>query len=871
MSQRTRRLRLNSLFVKVAFVIAVSVGAVAGTLTVMQWQSVTQFVSDVIGDRARDEAISLASQAGSPVRFRQFSLIEAAIETLETSTEGALLGTLVLSAEGEILVDRVADPTVRATLIEIGGQALRGEGGLAEPYVSTDRMAIAAPVLFGAEQAHVGAVAMLWTPEVRLGQLHADRILALLASTAIFAVAVIGAMFVLWFLITAPLDSLRAVIHAFSHKDFEVEVPLRGRGDELGAIGKALEDLRGILARGQAVELESTYKSAAFMGSSAAMLLTDRDLVVTYMNPAMTDLLRQNREVMRKQHLDFDPDMLVGEKIDRFAGQGAGAELSQHMQATGAATSRAIVTYGDIRISRIVSIIRDADGNGVGYVMEWSDVSESVLNAALVEAINSNQLMAEFAVDGRLLTANAPFIQLLGLGQSDLRRHTIAQLLSPPSAGGPDAAGLIRQTVQSDAFLGKLAFGPPGDTMVTVDGSLSCVKDHQGAPIRLLLLGKDVTRAEAELAAARAQRAQAEAQQTTVVEALRVGLRKLNSGDLTAQIEEPFAGNYEDLRRDYNDTVRNLSKALYEIAMNAENISNEARDISATADSLSRRTESTAATLEQTASALNLLTTSVKSTAEGVAKADQAVSDAKASAESSGQVVIETVSAMGQIANSSERITSIIKVIDDIAFQTNLLALNAGVEAARAGDAGRGFAVVASEVRALAQRSSDAAREINDLIANSGTQVKRGVELVGKTGDALRQIVGSVSEISILVSDFVVASREQSASLVEINSAVIQLDQSTQQNAARLEETTAASEGLTRDAVALVETVSHFKVERDTVGDPHSAPSRMSKGSAEPVRLSRDTTPRRLGPQPAFGAGGLSLARAPDPQGWEDF
>jgi len=726
-------------------------------------------------------------------------------------------------------------------------------------------------VLFGAEQAHVGAVAMLWTPEVRLGQLHADRILALLASTAIFAVAVIGAMFVLWFLITAPLDSLRAVIHAFSHKDFEVEVPLRARGDELGAIGKALEDLRGILARGQAVELESTYKSAAFMGSSAAMLLTDRDMVVTYMNPAMTALLRQNREVLRKQRLDFDPDMLIGDKIDRFAGQGAGAELRQLMQATGAATSRAIVSYGDIRISRNVSIIRDADGNGVGYVMEWSDVTESVLNAALVEAINSNQLMAEFAVDGRLLTANAPFIQLLGLGQSDLRRNTIAQLLSPPSAGGPDAAGLIRQTVQSEAFLGKLAFGPPGDTMVTVDGSLSCVKDHQGAPIRLLLLGKDVTRAEAELAAARAQRAQAEAQQTTVVEALRVGLRKLNSGDLTAQIEDPFAGNYEDLRRDYNDTVRNLSKALYEIAMNAENISNEARDISATADSLSRRTESTAATLEQTASALNMLTTSVKSTAEGVAKADQAVSNAKASAESSGQVVIETVSAMGQIANSSERITSIIKVIDDIAFQTNLLALNAGVEAARAGDAGRGFAVVASEVRALAQRSSDAAREINDLIANSGTQVKRGVELVGKTGDALRQIVGSVSEISILVSDFVVASREQSASLVEINSAVIQLDQSTQQNAARLEETTAASEGLTRDAVALVETVSHFKVERDTVIDPHSAPSRMSKGSAEPVRLSRDTTPRKPGAQPAFGAGGLALARTPDPQGWEDF
>ena len=871
MSQRARRLRLNSLFVKVAIVIAASVGVVAGTLTFMNWISTEQFVRDVVGDRARSEVVALANQAGSPIRFERFGQIESALESLELATDGALLGTLVVNAQGELLVDRVSRPELRRMLLELATAALQDGTRRAEPIASEDGLSVASPVLFGDENERIGAVSMVWTAETSLRGIRAEELRALIASSVVFALAVIGAMVLLWVLVTAPLDQLRTVIHAFSHKKFDVEVPLRGRGDELGAIGGALEGLRAILARGQAVELESTYKSAAFMGSSAPMMLVDRDMVITYLNPAMAALLRQHREALRQQRLDIDPDRLVGGSIDQFAGAGAGSQLRQQMLAAGDSTVRAILSIGDIRISRAVSVIRDADGTGVGYVMEWSDVTESVLNAALVEAINSNQLMAEFAIDGRLLTANEPFVKLLGLSQADLRRWSFAQLLTTSPTGGLDASNLIRQTVQSEAFLGKLGFVRSGDGTVIVDGSLSCVKDHQGTPIRLLLLGKDVTRAEAELSAARVQRAQAEAQQTTVVEALRVGLRKLNSGDLTARIEEPFAGNYEDLRRDYNDTVRTLSKALYEIAMNAENISNEARDISATADSLSRRTESTAATLEQTAAALNLLTSSVKSTAEGVAKADQAVSNAKASAESSGQVVIETVSAMGQIANSSERITSIIKVIDDIAFQTNLLALNAGVEAARAGDAGRGFAVVASEVRALAQRSSDAAREINDLIANSGTQVRRGVDLVGKTGDALRQIVGSVSEISILVSDFVVASRQQSASLVEINSAVIQLDQSTQQNAARLEETTAASEGLTKDAIALVETVSHFKVEREDGGEATTIPFRASRGAGESARGARDVGPKKVVSRQLVGGAGQAIARVQDPQGWEDF
>jgi methyl-accepting chemotaxis protein len=224
-------------------------------------------------------------------------------------------------------------------------------------------------------------------------------------------------------------------------------------------------------------------------------------------------------------------------------------------------------------------------------------------------------------------------------------------------------------------------------------------------------------------------------------------------------------------------------------------------------------------------------------------------------------VVTETVSAIDQIARSSERISSISKVIDDIAFQTNILALNAGVEAARAGEAGKGFAVVASAVRSLAQRSSDAAREINDLIADSTSQVNRGVTLVGKTGDTLEQIVDSIAHIARLVSGIAASSQQQSVGLAEINEAVNELDQATQQNAARLEETTAAAESLTNDAVTLVDTVEHFRIEREPVPGAMAVSFRRSEGAAE----DRGRVPRQA------AAGRRREADPAMAHGWTEF
>jgi len=300
------------------------------------------------------------------------------------------------------------------------------------------------------------------------------------------------------------------------------------------------------------------------------------------------------------------------------------------------------------------------------------------------------------------------------------------------------------------------------------------------------------------------------AEQDLVVGALAEGLKKLADGNLDATIEAKFAQGYEQLRLDFNNAIETLDQVIQRISDSTETISSESNSLSHASDELAKRTERSAATLEETAAAIEHLTVSVKSAADGASQAHQVVSTAKTNALKSEVVVQETVLAMGEIETSSVKITKITSVIDDIAFQTNLLALNAGVEAARAGEAGRGFAVVASEVRALAQRSSQAAKQISELISHSADQVKTGVGLVGQTGIALKDIISTVGEISKHVSEIATSSKEQSTGLIEINTAMTQLDQVTQQNAAMFEETTAANHALARETQVLSDAVGTF-------------------------------------------------------------
>jgi len=290
------------------------------------------------------------------------------------------------------------------------------------------------------------------------------------------------------------------------------------------------------------------------------------------------------------------------------------------------------------------------------------------------------------------------------------------------------------------------------------------------------------------------------------------GLKHLASGNLNFQLNDAFAADFESLRTDFNGSIRQLAETMASVAQSTGQIDNGTREISQSAEDLSRRTEQQAASLEETAAALDEITVNVANSSKRAEEARGVAVLANASAAQSGTVVANAVNAMRRIAESSGQISNIIGVIDEIAFQTNLLALNAGVEAARAGDAGRGFAVVAQEVRELAQRSAKAAKEIKELIRNSTAEVESGVKFVGETGEALKTIETYVVTINQHMDSIATSSREQSIGLAEVNTAVNQMDQVTQQNAAMVEETNAASATLAMESNRLRELIAAFQL-----------------------------------------------------------
>ncbi len=486
-------------------------------------------------------------------------------------------------------------------------------------------------------------------------------------------------------------------------------------------------------------------------------------------------------------------------------------------------------------------------GKPVKVVKIATDITARELMAAedagKIDALSRAQAIIEFSPDGEVLTANENFLAALGYSLAEVQGRHHSMFCEPAYTQSADYAQFWKRLAGGDLVADEFMRLGKGGRRVFIQASYNPIFDLNGKVFKVVKFATDVTG------------------RVENVEKLAQSLTELAEGDLSQSIDKPFIPSLERLRTDFNAASEKLKKAMTLVSENAGAISSGSNEIRSAADDLARRTEQQAASIEETAAALEEITTAVNDSSRRAEEAGKIVARARDHAEHSGQVVRDAIGAMDQIEKSSREISNIIGVIDEIAFQTNLLALNAGVEAARAGEAGKGFAVVAQEVRELAQRSATAAKEIKSLINASGAQVENGVGLVTRAGSALQEIAAQVRDINTNVVAIVDAAREQSTALAEINQAVNTVDQGTQQNAAMVEEQTAASHSLAREAAALFELLGQFRFD-DT---PRSTSSSRSSLGQQTAPISS----RRPASRPLAARG--SAAVAAKHEEWQDF
>lgn len=499
------------------------------------------------------------------------------------------------------------------------------------------------------------------------------------------------------------------------------------------------------------------------------------------------------------------------------------------------------------------SPVIDRKGKVLKVVAAATDItSEKLKNAELsgkLEAISLAQAVVEYTTAGEIITANAGFLDLVGYKIDDVRGRHHRMFMEPPAARSADYANLWRRLKAGETVVAECKRIGRGGKEIWIQTSFCPIFDMNKKVVKVVEYATDVS------------------ERVRTVAEFADGLSALADNDLQVRLDGPCDPAFESIRSDFNHFLEQLRTVVVAISDKTRVINAGVQQISISSGDLSLRTEQQATSLEQTAAALAEITSTVRKSAEGAQQASQVAAAAKADAVRSSGVMNDAVSAMVEINQSSTKITQIIGVIDEIAFQTNLLALNAGVEAARAGEAGRGFAVVAQEVRALAQRSTEAAREIKGLIASSSEQVKRGVALVDGTGQVLKNIVAKVSEIDKLITGLAKSTRDQSTGLTEVNTAVNQMDQVTQKNAAMADEATAAATNLVKQTQEMGRLLEDFRTDGANRAPVRSEPTRSRTaqpakgGSSNPVHRAQ----ARL--VTALKSGGAEVAY----DSWDEF
>ena len=485
-----------------------------------------------------------------------------------------------------------------------------------------------------------------------------------------------------------------------------------------------------------------------------------------------------------------------------------------------------------------------------------------------IAAIHKAQAVIEFYLDGTIITANENFLNTLGYSLREIQGKHHSIFVDPAFQQSPEYRLFWDKLGRGEFDAGQYMRLGKGGREVWIQASYNPIMDASGRPFKVVKFATDIT------------------PMRTAVEQIRETVSAAKDNDLTQRIPMTGkSGELETLCGGVNELLDRISTVMSEIKSTSQEVASAAAEISSATTDLSQRTEEQAATLEQTSASMEEIAATVKKNAENADHANELTRGARELADRSGEVVGQAVSAMARIEDSSRKISDIISVIDEIARQTNLLALNAAVEAARAGEAGRGFAVVASEVRSLAQRSSQAAKDIKDLIINSSDQVQEGVELVNRAGTSLNDILASIKKVADIVSDIAAASAEQATGLEQVNKALTQMDEVTQQNSALVEENAATAKTLEQQAHAMDQRVAFFQIDGNAaVSEPARAEPKVQPRAAAATRAPAAVpkrapvvAPRRAAVANGKGGGpvgrmqaALATAIHDDPE-WKEF